>query len=82
MITEQLQRAQDASEVCRAYRRRIGELARYGLEEGIALNEASERDFWTFVGAPESSRQAGLVLMDNGNLRAVVLARGIHPSAG
>ena len=68
---ESLKRAQDASDVRRAYRRRIDELGRLAIEEDISWNEASEQDFWTFVGAPVSSRQSGLVLMDNGNLRAV-----------
>ncbi len=71
MVVEHLQRTQDASEVHHAYRQRIDELSRRGIEEGISLSEASERDFWAFVGAPVTARRAGLVLMDNGNLRAV-----------
>jgi hypothetical protein len=71
MVVEHLQRAQDASEIRRAYRHRIAELSSYGMDEGTSLNEASERDFWAFVEASVSTRRAGLVLMDNGNLRAV-----------
>ena len=71
MVVEHLQRAQDASEILRAYRHRIAELSSYGMDEGTSLNEASERDFWAFVEASVSTRRAGLVLMDNGNLRAV-----------
>lgn len=71
MTVEHLQRAPDASEVHRTYRRRIDELSRHGMDEGISLNEASERDFWAFVETSEYTHGAGLVLMDNGDLRAV-----------
>ena len=54
-----------------AYQRRIGELSRLGIEDGITLNKASERDFWAFVDSARYSQQAELVLMDNGDLRAV-----------
>ena len=71
MVVEHLQQAQDASEIRRAYQRRIAELSRYGLDDGISLNEASEKDFWAFVEATGSTSRAGLVLMDTGNIRAV-----------
>ena len=61
-------------EVHRAYRhywRRIHDLRGYGKEDGILINESSERDFWAFVGSAGFTRRAGLALMDSGNLRAV-----------
>ena len=70
-IAERLKRSRDVLELHLAYRHRIDELSRYGEDEDIALNEASERDFWAFVTSTAFSRRAGLVLMDNGNLRAV-----------
>ena len=55
-----------------AYRNRIEELREYGEDEGVAINQASERDFWSFVKSlPVASRKGSLVLMDNGNLRAL-----------
>ena len=53
------------------YLRRIAELRGYGAEEGIAINAASEGDFWAFIGTMPSARRAGLALTDEGNLRAV-----------
>ena len=58
-------------ELRQTYIERIAELRGYGLEDGISLNEASESDFWTFIESSGFIRRAGLVLMDNGNLRAV-----------
>ena len=52
------------------YLRRIEELRGYGAEDGIAINAASEGDFWAFIGTMPSARRAGLVLTDEGNLRA------------
>ena len=68
---ESIQRFQEVSEVRLTYQRRIEELGRYGLVEGITVNEDSERDFWAFVDSTGFSSRAGLVLMDNGDLRAV-----------
>ena len=53
------------------YLGRIEELRGYGAEDGIAVNAASEGDFWAFIGMMASARRAGLVLTDEGNLRAV-----------
>ena len=55
----------------RAYQTRIRDLIRYGIDEGISMNEASLVDFWAFVRSAGYTRRAGLALMDNGNLRAV-----------
>jgi len=54
-----------------AYRSRIAELREYGEDEGVAINKASEKDFWDFVRSLPSVRRGSLVLMDNGNLRAL-----------
>lgn len=50
---------------------RIGELKKLGTEEGLAWSSASEGDFWSFVRSQPTLREPGLILMDNGNLRAV-----------
>lgn len=55
----------------RAYRSRIEELREYGEDEGLIINDASEKDFWAFVKSLPASRKGSLVLMDNGNLRAL-----------
>ena len=55
----------------RAYRGRIEELREYGEGEGLSINEWSEKDFWAFVKSLPASRKGSLVLMDNGNLRAL-----------
>ena len=39
--------------------------------DGFAVNKASETDFWSFIKSIPSARKAELVLMDNGNFRAV-----------
>jgi hypothetical protein len=50
---------------------RIGELKRLGAEEELPWSPASEDDFWTFVSLWPTLREPALILMDNGNLRAV-----------
>jgi hypothetical protein len=50
---------------------RIAELKRAGVEEGLPWSSASEDDFWSFVALWPTLREPGLILMDNGNLRAV-----------
>jgi hypothetical protein len=49
---------------------RIGELKRLGAEEGLPWSSASEDDFWALVTLWPALREPGLILMDNGNLRA------------
>ena len=53
------------------YSRRIEVLHSDAEDDGFVLNEASERDFWQYVRAAPFAQKAGLVLVDNGNLRAV-----------
>lgn len=60
-----------AASLLEAYRRRIGELRGYGAEEGVAVNPASEADFWAFIAAHLDWRRGLMELMGSGNLRAV-----------
>ena len=64
-------KVRQVQEMCRAYWSRIESLYSDAVLDGFALNEASARDFWSFVGSAFLTQKAGLVLMDNGNLRAV-----------
>ena len=54
-----------------AYSERIETLREYGVEDGIAVNVSSEMDFWRFTISDPDLRIINLVLIDNGNLRAV-----------
>lgn len=60
-----------AQQVRQAYRARIDKLRTAATGEEIEINEASVSDFWTFIRTALFSRQAGLALMENGNIRAV-----------
>ena len=60
-----------ADKVRNAYARRMDELRGYGKLDGVHMNEESQRDFWSFVPSEATNNKAQLVLMDNGNLRAV-----------
>lgn len=55
------------------YANRIEELREFASEddESSGLGESSKEDFWWFVESMPLARKAELVLMDNGNLRAV-----------
>ena len=53
------------------YRRRLAYLRDEAAKEGYELNPASEADFRQFVGSAPNMRKANLVLMGNGNLRAI-----------
>jgi hypothetical protein len=50
---------------------RIAELKRLGSEENLPWSARSEDDFWVFVSLWPQLREPGLILMDNGNLRAM-----------
>ena len=54
-----------------AYGPRISYLRDEAAHDGYELNVNSERDFRQFVRSRPSIRKGGLVLLDNGNLRAV-----------
>ena len=57
--------------ITHAYHHRIETLRSDAEIEGFAVNDASEENFWSFIGVIPSGRKAELVLMDNGNFRAV-----------
>lgn len=56
---------------CNYYHHRIETLQSDAETEVFAINNASEENFWSFIGSIPLTRKAELVLMDNGNLRAV-----------
>ena len=58
-------------ETIRAYEDRLGFIEKIGLTEGIELNINSETDFWEFIDASQFSRQAELVFIGEGNIRAI-----------
>lgn len=53
------------------YSLRIEVLRSDAEDDGFVLNEASERDFWHYIRSVPFAQKAGLVLVDNGDLRAV-----------
>ena len=53
------------------YRSRIEELCAYATDDGYSLRPESQRSFWNFLGDEPRLRRFELVLIDNGNLRAV-----------
>lgn len=58
-------------QVLQAYKGRIEYLRSEAELDGTIVNEVSERDFWSFFRSMPFLRKAGVILMDNGNLRAV-----------
>ena len=55
----------------RDYKVRIEELRQLTEAEDYCLNPSSERDFWSFFELNPFVRQGNLVLLENGNLRAI-----------
>lgn len=53
------------------YKSRIAMLCAEGEHDETILNPDSERDFWRFVESNPFMRKAQLVLLENGNLRAI-----------
>lgn len=54
-----------------SYRPRIEYLRNEAMDDGYALKTESEKDFQQFVRSASNLRRGNLVLMDNGNLRAL-----------
>ena len=54
-----------------SYKLRIEDLQHEAELDGYALNGKSETDFWKFVRSAPDFRRGSLVLIDNGNLRAI-----------
>ena len=71
LITDDEYQWGDTQDRSQPYRVRIDELIGFGLQEGIELNKASELDFWSYMTTMRHTRAAGVVLTDDGNLRAV-----------
>lgn len=57
--------------VLKAYGERVAELREYGEADGIILRAESEAAFLSFIKSNAYARRAFLVLLDNGNLRAI-----------
>ena len=53
------------------YRARIETLRSYAESDEIVVQPSSEQDFWGFVHALPEAPKAEIVLMDNGNFRAI-----------
>ena len=77
-MRESTEKKREFKQVWQAYRSRIEYLRREAELDGIIVNEESERDFRSFFRSMPVLRKAGVILMDNGNLRAVW--RGEHKS--
>ncbi len=54
-----------------AYMNRIDQLRSFAEEDGIEFSTVSEHDFLDFACTEPRTKRASLVLLDNGNLRAV-----------
>lgn len=63
-------RTDQLNHVATSCRRRIRELDDFARSEGFRVNPASQRTFWRFLGRSAFGTEPGLVLLDNGNLRA------------
>ena len=70
-IAELEKKNTQSREMHHAYMLRIEALRSEAALDGFSVNAASEEDFWSFVESISFAQKAGLVLMDNGNLRAV-----------
>ena len=70
-FAEHVEQVERAFETRQKHLCRIKQLRDYAAEDGIQVNRDSEKDFWSFVDSAPFANRAGLVLMDNGNLRAV-----------
>ena len=60
-----------ASSARAGYQRRITQLRSFAEEDGIEVSARSEGDFFDFACTEPQTKAASLVLLDNGNLRAV-----------
>lgn len=61
----------NALRISQAYQIRIEELRSYAEVDGLTISESSENDFWLFIMSMPFAGEAELVLLDNGNLRAI-----------
>ncbi len=68
---ERASRIKQAREMHWGYVIRIEALRGDAMLDGFNVNGASERDFWSFFKSVPFAGKADLVLLDNGNLRAI-----------
>ena len=54
-----------------SYKKRIRDLKQIALDDGISFNSASHIAFFEFFSANPFLKQAGLIVKENGNLRAI-----------
>ena len=71
LLPKPTEKKRELWQVWQAYRDRIKYLRSEVELDGFRVNEASEKDFWSFFRSMPFLRKAGVILMDNGNLRAV-----------
>jgi len=70
-MAEFVAKKKDSLRIDQAYEIRIEELRSYAEVDGLTMNESSENDFWSFIMSLPFAGEAELVLLDNGNLRAI-----------
>lgn len=61
----------DAIRVRKQTQERVDRLRNIAADEGLEISIDSERDLWSFLDSLDFTRRPYLVLLDNGNLRAV-----------
>lgn len=64
-----MKRAQEGVRL--SYEERVKFLKDEAKSEGIHPSEASEREFWSFIGSPPTTKRGDLFLTDDGNLNAM-----------
>ena len=65
------ERAQHILDLIDSYNKRIRDLKQIAVDDGISLNPASHIAFIKFFSANPALKQAGLIVKENGNLRAI-----------
>ena len=70
-MTEVADRTRQGLAIRQAYRNRIESLRSDAAVDGFLINQASERDFWSFMKSLPFAHKADVVLVNNGNLRAI-----------
>ena len=70
-MPESDEKTRRSQQVWQAYRGRIEDLRSDAELDDFTVNEASKRDFWSFILSIPVACEAELVLLDNGNLRAI-----------
>ncbi len=79
VVGELAQKLQSVEWTRRAYHTRIQHLREMAEEEDYSRSPRSEKDFWSFFESNPFVRQGNLVLLENGNLRAIWKdGRGTH----